>query len=60
MSLSHILYIPATLLVGIVIGYVLAGRAAAAARADKDANERRRAARRARHEPGADDPPKAP
>jgi hypothetical protein len=60
MSLAHILYIPATLLVGIVIGYVLAGRAAAAARADKAANERRRGERRARHEPGADDPPQAP
>jgi hypothetical protein len=57
MSLSHILYIPATFLLGVVIGYVLAGRAAAAARADRDADERRRAARRAR--PAADDPPQA-
>jgi len=57
MSLSHILYIPAILLLGIVIGYVLAGRAAAAARADRDADESRRAARRAREGLAADDPP---
>jgi hypothetical protein len=59
MSLAHILYIPAILLLGIVIGYVLAGRAAAAARADKDADERRREARRARQGEARDDPPRA-
>ena len=48
MTLAHFIYIPGVLLVGIVIGYVLGGRAVETARADKDARTRARAARKAR------------
>lgn len=48
MTLAHFIYIPGVLLVGIVIGYVLGGRAVETARADKDARQRARAARKAR------------
>lgn len=47
MTLAHFVYIPGILLLGIVIGYVLGGRAAEAARAEADERNRRRAARRA-------------
>jgi hypothetical protein len=48
MTLAHFVYIPGILLLGIVIGYVLGGRAVETARADKDARTRARAARKAR------------
>lgn len=51
MTLAHFVYIPGILLVGMVIGYVLGGRAAVTASADKDARDRARAARRARDTP---------
>jgi hypothetical protein len=47
MTLAHFVYIPGILLVGMVIGYVLGGRAAVTASADRDARDRARAARRA-------------
>ena len=48
MTLAHFVYIPGILLVGIVIGYVLGGRAAMTATADKAVRDRAREARRAR------------
>lgn len=48
MTLAHFVYIPGILLVGIVIGYVLGGRAAETARADRAEKDRARAARQAR------------
>ncbi len=48
MTLAHFVYIPGLLLLGIVIGYVLGGRAAVTASEDKDARARARAARHAR------------
>jgi hypothetical protein len=50
MTLAHFVYIPGLLLIGIVIGYVLGGRAVEAARADAAEKDRRREARRARRE----------
>jgi hypothetical protein len=47
-TLAHFIYIPGVLLVGIVLGYVLGGRAVETSRADKDARLRARAARKAR------------
>ncbi len=56
MTLGHFLYIPGVLCLGLLIGYVLGGRAAEVGRADREANAARRAAReRARGE--ADNPP---
>lgn len=52
MTLAHFVYIPGVLLVGIVIGYILGGRAAEAARADEAEKNLRREARRARRERG--------
>ncbi len=57
MTLAHFVYIPGLLLLGIVIGWVLGGRAADGARADKAQKERARAARRARE--ASDDRPEA-
>ncbi|MCA9706020.1 MAG: hypothetical protein KDK70_09255 [Myxococcales bacterium] len=52
MTLAHFIYIPGVLLFGIVVGYVLGGRAAQLAKAEhEDRAERRKAretARRAR------------
>jgi hypothetical protein len=48
MTLAHFIYIPGVLLVGIVIGYILGGRAVETAKADKDARQRAREARKAR------------
>ncbi len=48
MTLAHFVYIPGVLLVGIVIGYILGGRAAQTAQADRAAKDRARAARHAR------------
>lgn len=50
MTLAHFVYIPGILLVGIVIGYILGGRAVEMARADKADKSRRREARRARRD----------
>jgi len=47
-TLGHFFYIPGVLLLGVVIGYVLGGRAIAAAAGDRAELERRQAARRAR------------
>ena len=57
MTLAHFVYIPGMLLVGIVIGYVLGGRAVAAAREDRLHQDRRRAARQARREAEEGRPP---
>lgn len=57
MSLAHFIYIPAILLLGIVIGYILGGRAADGAKAEKADAERRREARRARRERQGTAPP---
>lgn len=57
MTLGHFLYIPGVFLLGILVGYILGGRAAASSAADRDQVARRAAARRARsgsestHEP---------
>lgn len=50
MTLAHFVYIPGVLLVGIVIGYILGGRAAEVAAGEQDEKGRRRAARRARRD----------
>lgn len=55
MTLAHFVYIPGILVLGMVIGWVLGGRAAETARADKQEKDRARAARRARA--AAEDPP---
>lgn len=66
MTLGHFLYIPGVLCLGLLIGWILGGRAAEVARADRDAGAARRAAReRARadrgegaaHTPPTDNPP---
>ncbi|MCB9568106.1 MAG: hypothetical protein H6710_13000 [Myxococcales bacterium] len=48
MTLGHFFYIPGVLVLGLVIGYVLGGRAAVAQSADRDERDARKAARRAR------------
>lgn len=48
MSLAHFVYIPALLLVGAVIGYLLGGHAAEMVKTEADDKDTRRAARRAR------------
>ncbi len=62
MTLGHFLYIPGVLCLGILIGYILGGRAVEVARADREADALRQAARRARQkaEADADDPPRTP
>ena len=57
MTLAHFVYIPGVLLLGIVIGYVLGGRAVEGARADAAEKDRRREARRARREGRASSSP---
>ena len=64
MTLGHFLYIPGVLCLGILIGYILGGRAVEVARADREADALRQAARRARRDadassrmPPADNPP---
>lgn len=47
MTLGHFLYIPGVLCLGLLIGFILGGRAADVARADREADARRQAARRA-------------
>ncbi|MBC8072471.1 MAG: hypothetical protein IAG13_29380 [Deltaproteobacteria bacterium] len=55
MTLAHFVYIPGILLLGMVIGWVLGGRAVETARADKHEKDRARAARRAREASDASD-----
>jgi hypothetical protein len=50
MTLGHFIYIPGILLLGVVLGYVLGGRAAAVGAEDAEARDRRRAARDARRQ----------
>jgi len=64
MTLGHFLYIPGVLCLGLLIGYILGGRAVEVARADREADALRQAARRARRDaeagegtPPADNPP---
>jgi hypothetical protein len=57
MTLGHFLYIPGVLCLGLLIGFILGGRTAEVARADREADARRRAARRAEAEAAADKPP---
>ena len=60
MTLGHFLYIPGVLLLGVLVGYILGGRAAAAGAADRELQARRTAARKARSgADGADKPPPA-
>ena len=50
---AHVIYIPVMLMIGVVIGYVLGGRAAREAQVAEEARKARRAARRAQaQEPG--------
>ena len=60
MTLGHFLYIPGVLCLGILIGYILGGRAVEVARADREADVRRAAARRARSEQAQAGPPDNP
>ncbi len=57
MTLGHFFYIPGVLLLGIVIGFVLGGRASATAAADRADLDRRKAARRARDSARESPPP---
>lgn len=50
MTLGHFLYIPGVLCLGLLIGYILGGRAAEVARADHEQQARRRAARQTARE----------
>jgi len=50
MTLGHFLYIPGVLCLGLLIGYILGGRAAEVARADREQQARRRAARQTARE----------
>jgi hypothetical protein len=45
MTLAHFIYIPGVLLLGIVVGYILGGRAAELAKAEADDKTRRKHAR---------------
>ncbi|MCA9656072.1 MAG: hypothetical protein H6712_16940 [Myxococcales bacterium] len=45
MTLAHFIYIPGVLLFGVVVGYILGGRAAELARAEKGEKDARREAR---------------
>ncbi len=51
MTLGHFLYVPGVLCLGLLIGYILGGRAAEVARADHEQQARRRAARQTAREP---------
>jgi len=57
-TIAHVIYIPAMLMLGIVLGYVLGSRAArdafAAEQARKEARAARRAARDANPSPAAE------
>jgi hypothetical protein len=56
-TLGHFVYIPGILLLGIVVGWVLAARASAARTADDADRRGRAAARAARARARAADPP---
>lgn len=62
MTLAHFIYIPGVLIFGIVVGYILGGRAAELAKAEGDEKTQRRnarlEARRARER--GDGPPASP
>jgi hypothetical protein len=45
MTLAHFIYIPGVFLLGIVLGYILGGRAAELAKAEADDKSKRRNAR---------------
>ncbi len=45
MSLAHFIYIPGVLVFGVVVGYILGGRAVEMAKAEGDDKARRRNAR---------------
>ena len=47
---AHVIYIPVILMIGIVIGYILGGRAAREAQAAEEARKAARAARRAQRD----------
>ncbi|MCX4239842.1 hypothetical protein [Paraliomyxa miuraensis] len=47
MTLAHFIYIPGVLLFGIVVGYILGGRAAQMSKAEADDKAQRRSAREA-------------
>ena len=49
MTLAHLIYIPALILLGMVFGYILAGRTAKNAEADRIALAKKRQAQTARH-----------
>jgi hypothetical protein len=57
MTLGHFIYIPGILLLGIVIGFVLAGRKAELAKGDQVEKDQRRAAREARARARESSPP---
>jgi hypothetical protein len=50
MTLGHFFYVPGVLCLGLLIGYILGGRAAEVARADHEQQARRRAARQTARE----------
>jgi uncharacterized membrane-anchored protein YhcB (DUF1043 family) len=56
---AHFIYIPFALLIGIVIGFILGGRAAKDAQASQAEREKQRAARRAKRAE-QNEPPKNP
>jgi hypothetical protein len=53
-TIAHLVYIPTVLVIGIVIGYVLGGRADKDAAAAKERAEQLKAARRKSSSPTAD------
>ena len=55
MTLGHFIYIPGILLLGMVIGYVLGGRAAEVTRRDDAEKDARRSAREARRRARSED-----
>jgi hypothetical protein len=55
---AHFIYIPFVLLIGIVVGFILGGRAARDAIAAREEKEKARAARRAAKETKREDSPK--
>lgn len=60
MTLGHFLYIPGVLCLGLLIGFILGGRASEVAKADREADAARRAAReraRADRDGAADNQP---
>jgi hypothetical protein len=59
-TLGHFLYIPGVLCLGLLIGYILGGRASEVASADRQADAGRRAARLAAREADAKRPRRAP